>query len=801
MKVTKRNGEQQDASFDKITKRYRLLSEGSNIDGGSLTPLSIDVAKLSQKVIGHITNGIDTSMLDNIAADAASYIEPYNLDYEKLAGRILVSDLHKKVSLSFTETMLKFHEFGMLNETFVETIKTYGTKLDEEIMKIRDYDFSYMSIKILMRSYLLNRNGVQETPQYMYMRAAVAIHGTGDWDGLINTYQQLATHKLSHATPTLFNSGLKLQQMSSCFLLTMKEDSIEGIFDTLKDCALISKTAGGIGLDVTDIRAFGSLIHGTNGKSNGISPMLSMFNSASEYVDQGGGKRKGSWAMYMEPWHLDIFEWLDLGRKTGNEGHTAPNLFYALWVPDLFMERIKKGEPWTLFCPTVTGEVKDGSGNLKKSLHDLYGDEFKARYEELEQDESIPKDRRRTIDITTLVQRMMMLMVETGTPYFLFKDAINRKSNHKHLGTIRSSNLCTEIVQYTSPEETAVCNLASINLVEFIKNGEFDYEDMMNTVKQAVINLDKLIDITYYPIKEARNSNLRHRPMSVGIMGLATTFMKMGYPYDSQEARDMNMKIAQYIQLACCETTCELAVQKGAYPTHQGSPESQGLLQHDLWGVKCLPELEERFAKVREMMKTTGARNSLRTGYMPTASTANINNVSEAFDPFNSNIFARQSGTGDFLQVNSHLVECLSKEGLWSEEMMDRITLAEGSIQDIEEIPSNIRELFKTVWEIRPSKLIDMEADRGAFIDQTQSASRYTRDPNSKLIMTILFYAWNAGLKTGMYYLRTRPKGDAPKHAPTLKRTKSQEEEAKRVKEAPACEWKPGDPACLSCSS
>lgn len=785
MFVIKRNGTHEPVMFDKITKRIQFLAQAKILN---LPPLDVDETIIAQKVIAELVSGCSTSMLDEIAANVCYYIDLFNPDYQELAGRILNSNLNKQVTLSFSEMMKHFYDNELLDEEFYKNVENNAEKWNKLINLDNNFLLSYKGIKTFKTSYFVTWNNVTETPQHVYLRVAIAIHGNC-YDSVKNTYEYLARQILSHATPTLFNAGRKRQQFSSCFT-TEVQDSIHNIFTSLTECALISQHAGGIGIDISNIRAYGSPIKGTGGTSNGIVPLMNTYAATAKYVDQGGGKRAGSWAMYIEPWHLDFFDWLETGKKTTREGFKADTLFLALWVPDLFMKRIESGETWTLFCPSIA-----------KSLHSLYGDEFEELYLKLEKDESIPSHLRKTIPINQIVQAILLSHMETGKPYIMFKDAINKKSNQKHLGPIKLSNLCTEIVQYTSEDETSVCNLAAINLVScVISDNVFDFNLLEQIAKQAVINLDIIIDKNYYPTQASKKSNLNHRPMGIGIMGLATVFQMLNLPYESIEAKKLNLKIAQTLQLATMEQSIELASKYGAYSTHKGSPESHGILQHDMWGVECLPEYAERFNTCRRKMQEIGARNVYRTAYMPTVSTALILGVSDAFYPIISNIFTKETKSGDFTEFNPILIKKLKEQNLWTRQIFTLITNNQGSLQSISSIPNEIKEIFKTVWEMKPSTLLNMEADRAPYIDQSQSASRFVT--SSSQLLSLLMYANKLGLKTGMYYLRTNSALKSTQHKPQSLDSNMEDDKKKRLRvdnKTQACNAFNNGGECESC--
>ena len=745
MFVIKRDGRKEAIKFDKITARIQKLCYGFS---DLVSPTSV-----AMKVIEGIYEGVTTSELDNLAAEVSASMTTKHPDYALLASRISVSNLHKDTKKSFTETMNDLYNYvnpktgkkaPMIADDVIKIVRKNSEILDSTIIYDRDFSYDYFGFKTLERSYLLRINGqIAERPQQMLMRVAIGIH-KDDIESAINTYELMSQKFFTHATPTLFNAGTPKPQMSSCFLLTMKEDSIDGIYDTLKQCAKISQSAGGIGLSIHDVRATGSYIRGTNGVSNGIVPMLRVFNDTARYVDQGGGKRKGSFAIYLEPWHADVFDFLDLRKNHGKEEMRARDLFFALWTPDLFMKRVKENGQWTLMCP-----------NECPGLADAYGKDFEKLYTKYEKQGK----GRKTIPARELWSHVVESQIETGTPYMLYKDACNEKSNQKNLGTIRSSNLCTEILEYTAPDEVAVCNLASIALPMFIdeEKNTFDHEKLYNITKAITRNLNKVIDRNYYPVAEAKNSNMRHRPIGLGVQGLADTFIKLRLPFDSPEAKQLNSDIFETIYFASLTSSCEIAKTEGAYQSYEGSPISQGIFQFNMWGAKE-EELSGRWAwhELRAMIKEHGVRNSLLLAPMPTASTSQILGNNECFEPYTSNIYTRRVLSGEFVVVNKHLLLDLVQLGLWNDEMKNEIIKANGSIQHIDTIPDNIKAIYKTVWEIKMKDIIDMSADRGRFIDQSQSLNLFIDQPNSGKITSMHFYAWEKGLKTGMYYLRTK---------------------------------------------
>ncbi len=748
MFVFKRDGKKESVKFDKITARIQKLCYG-------LSPEHVQPILVAQKVIEGVYDGVTTTELDNLAAETAASLTTRHPDFALLASRIAISNLHKNTKKSFSETMQDLYNYidpktgkkaPLLADDVMEVINEHTDLLDSTIIYDRDFGYDYFGFKTLEKSYLLKLHGkVVERPQHMLMRVAVGIHKQ-DIDSAIETYNLMSERWFTHATPTLFNSGTPKPQLSSCFLLQMQNDSIEGIYNTLKQCAQISQSAGGIGLSIHNIRATGSYIRGTNGTSNGIVPMLRVFNDTARYVDQGGGKRKGSFAIYLEPWHADIFEFLELKKNHGKEEMRARDLFFALWVSDLLMKRVKEEGEWSLFCP-----------NEAPGLSDCHGMEFEMLYTRYEQEGRA----RRTVPARELWTAVLESQIETGTPYILYKDACNEKSNQKNLGTIKSSNLCTEIVEYTAADEVAVCNLASIALPRFVTNGRFDHQKLFEITYVATKNLNKIIDVNYYPIEEARNSNMRHRPIGLGVQGLADTFILMRYPFESEEARMLNREIFETIYYAAMTASKDLAKTEGPYSTYEGSPVSQGIFQFDMWGVHPTDRWE--WDVLREEVKKYGVRNSLLLAPMPTASTSQILGNNECFEPYTSNIYSRRVLSGEFIVVNKHLLVDLVRLGLWNNDMKNKIIAANGSIQHIREIPQEIKDLYKTVWEIKQRTIIDLAADRGAYICQSQSLNLFIAEPNFAKLTSMHFYAWEKGLKTGMYYLRTKPAATAIK--------------------------------------
>ncbi len=771
MYVVKRDGRKEPIMFDKITARVRKLCYGLN-------PL-VDPVKVAMRVIEGLYDGVTTSELDNLAAEIAATMTITHPDYAKLAARISVSNLHKNTKKTFSEVITDLYEYvnprtgkkaPLISDEVYDVIVANKEKLDSTIIYNRDFGYDYFGFKTLERSYLLKINGkIAERPQHMLMRVSIGIH-LDDLDAAIETYELMSKKYFTHATPTLFNSGTPKPQMSSCFLLTMQDDSIDGIYDTLKQTAKISQSAGGIGLSIHNVRATGSYIAGTNGTSNGIVPMLRVYNDTARYVDQGGGKRKGSFAIYVEPWHADIFDFLDLKKNHGKEEMRARDLFYAMWVPDLFMKRVQDDAEWTLMCP-----------NECPGLFDMHSDEFEETYTRYEAEGK----GRRTIKARELWEKILESQIETGTPYMLYKDAANRKSNQQNLGTIRSSNLCTEILEYTSPDEVAVCNLASIALPMFVKNGEFDHKELYKITKRVTKNLNRVIDRNYYPVKEAENSNMRHRPIGLGVQGLADAFIQLRLPFTSDEAKKLNQEIFETLYFAAVTASMEEAKADGPYQSYEGSPISKGEFQYNLWGIKD-EELSGRWdwAKLRKQVLKNGVRNSLLVAPMPTASTSQILGNNEAFEPYTSNIYTRRVLSGEFIVVNKHLLEDLVKLGLWNDELKDAIMRANGSVQNIDIIPQDLKELYKTVWEMSMKDIIDMSRHRGYFIDQSQSLNLFMEGATMAKLTSMHFYAWKSGLKTGMYYLRTKSAVDAIKF--TLKSEKKEVPQAEKVAVAAA---------------
>lgn len=744
MLVVKRDGRRESVKFDKITARVEKLSYG--LDPNFVEP--IDVAK---KVIEGLFDGVSTPELDNLAAEIAATMTVRHPDYAKLAARIAISNLHKTTSKSFSNTMKRLYTYvdpktgqnaPLVSKETYGIVKKNAAVLDSTIIYDRDFSYDYFGFKTLERSYLMKLDGkIVERPQHLLMRVAVGIHGE-NIENAIETYHLLSEKWFTHATPTLFNAGTPKPQLSSCFLLTMKDDSIDGIYDTLKQCARISQSAGGIGLSIHNVRAKGSYIKGTGGVSNGIVPMLRNFDMTARYVDQGGGKRKGSFAMYLEPWHADIFDFLDLKKNHGKEEQRARDLFYALWIPDLFMKRVEANEDWTLLCP-----------NECPGLSDVYGDDFEKLYEKYEREGK----GRKTVKAQDLWFEVLESQIETGTPYMLYKDAANKKSNQKNLGTIKSSNLCTEIIEYTAPDEVAVCNLASLALPMYVdqETGTYDFQKLYDVTYVATKNLNRVIDVNYYPVPEAKNSNMRHRPIGLGVQGLADAFILMRMPFESPEAKKLNKDIFETIYFAAMTASKDEAIADGPYETFKGSPVSKGIFQYDMWGVTPDSGLWD-WDSLKKEVKKHGVRNSLLVAPMPTASTSQILGNNECFEPYTSNIYTRRTLSGEFVIVNQHLMKDLIKLGLWSADMKNKLIAAQGSVQDIPDIPQDIKDLYKTVWEISQKAVIELSADRGAYICQSQSLNIHIQDPNFGKLTSMHFYAWKSGLKTGMYYLRSK---------------------------------------------
>ncbi len=749
MQVVNRKGEREDVRFDAIHEKLVKLSEGLN-------PTWIDPGHVTKLTIEGLYDGVTTRELDQLAAETAASLASHHPDYSRLAARICVDDLHRSTKDVFTDVITDLREYidpesnkhaPLISEEVYDIIMANADVLNNHIDYSRDHTYDYFGFKTLERSYLLKLDGkVAERPQHMLMRVAVGIH-YANIEKALKTYDLMSQGYFTHATPTLFNSGTPMPQMSSCFLLTMQDDSLDGIYDTLKQCALISKSAGGIGLSIHHVRSKGSYIKGTNGTSNGIVPMLRVFNDTARYVDQGGGKRKGSIAVYLEPWHPDILQFLDLKKNHGKEEMRARDLFYAMWTPDLFMQRVEDNADWSFFCP-----------NECPGLQDVYGAEFKAMFEDYERRGMA----RETMPARVVWDKIVEAQIETGTPYMLYKDAANEKSNQKNLGTIRSSNLCTEIMEYTAKDEVAVCNLASIALPKFVNTSEgvFDHQLLYDVTYHATGNLNRVIDVNYYPVEEARNSNMRHRPIGLGVQGLADVFAMLKLPFEGPAARTLNKEIFETIYFAACTASKDAAAAEGPYSTFKGSPASEGLLQFDLWGMDEHSGRWDWDALKAEIVDK-GMRNSLLLAPMPTASTSQILGNNECFEAFTSNLYVRRTLSGEFVVLNKHLVSDLIAEDMWSLELKNDILRHKGSIQGIHTIPEHIRDLYKTTWEIKQRHVLDMAADRGAYIDQSQSLNIHMVDANPAKVTSMHFYGWKQGLKTGMYYLRTKAAADA----------------------------------------
>ncbi|AJV35648.1 Rnr1p [Saccharomyces cerevisiae YJM451] len=746
MYVYKRDGRKEPVQFDKITARISRLCYG-------LDPKHIDAVKVTQRIISGVYEGVTTIELDNLAAETCAYMTTVHPDYATLAARIAISNLHKQTTKQFSKVVEDLYRYvnaatgkpaPMISDDVYNIVMENKDKLNSAIVYDRDFQYSYFGFKTLERSYLLRINGqVAERPQHLIMRVALGIHGR-DIEAALETYNLMSLKYFTHASPTLFNAGTPKPQMSSCFLVAMKEDSIEGIYDTLKECALISKTAGGIGLHIHNIRSTGSYIAGTNGTSNGLIPMIRVFNNTARYVDQGGNKRPGAFALYLEPWHADIFDFIDIRKNHGKEEIRARDLFPVLWIPDLFMKRVEENGTWTLFSPTSA-----------PGLSDCYGDEFEALYTRYEKE-----GRGKTIKAQKLWYSILEAQTETGTPFVVYKDACNRKSNQKNLGVIKSSNLCCEIVEYSAPDETAVCNLASVALPAFIETSEdgktstYNFKKLHEIAKVVTRNLNRVIDRNYYPVEEARKSNMRHRPIALGVQGLADTFMLLRLPFDSEEARLLNIQIFETIYHASMEASCELAQKDGPYETFQGSPASQGILQFDMWDQK--PYGMWDWDTLRKDIMKHGIRNSLTMAPMPTASTSQILGYNECFEPVTSNMYSRRVLSGEFQVVNPYLLRDLVDLGIWDEGMKQYLITQNGSIQGLPNVPQELKDLYKTVWEISQKTIINMAADRSVYIDQSHSLNLFLRAPTMGKLTSMHFYGWKKGLKTGMYYLRTQ---------------------------------------------
>jgi ribonucleoside-diphosphate reductase alpha subunit len=732
MRVIKRSGRIEDMKFDNVTNRIKNLTYGLSD--------KCDSSKVAQQVFSSMYDNITTQEIDTLSAEICVGMITSDPDYETLATRIVASNIQKVCPNNFHLAMRKLHKAGVVTDEVVEAAQQVKGAIDND----RDFDFGYFGLKTLEKSYLQRVDGkLIETPQYMFMRVAIGIHGK-DISSVLDTYDKMSRGLFIHATPTLFNAGTPRPQMSSCFLIANKEDSINGIYGTLTECAQISKWAGGIGMHIHDIRANKSHIRGTNGQSDGIIPMLRVFNATARYVNQAG-RRKGSIAVYLEPWHADIMDFLELRLNQGDEEARCRDLFSAMWIPDLFMKRVEEGGTWSLFCP-----------DKAKGLSDVYGKEFEELYTKYEEDGLANA----TVPAGDVWKAILKSQTETGTPYMLYKDACNAKSNQKNLGVIKSSNLCTEILEYTDKDETSVCNLASIALPKYVdkETKTFDYEKLHEVTKTVTKNLNRVIDRNFYPVETARRSNMKHRPIGLGVQGLADVFILCGLPFDCEESRLMNAHIFETMYHAALEASSELAEVEGSYESFEGSPASEGVLQPDMWEGETKFSGRYDWDAMRERVKVKGLRNSLLMAPMPTASTAQILGNNECFEPYTTNIYLRRTLAGEFVVVNKHLVDDLKRVGLWSKEMKDLMVKAGGSIQNIVDIPEDIKKLYKTVWEISQKCVIDMAADRGRFIDQSQSMNLFMESPTLSKLSSMHMYAWKAGLKTGMYYLRSKAK-------------------------------------------
>ena len=799
MEVIKRDGTRESVKFDKIATRIKKQTYNLNAD-------YVDYVEITQKVIAGIYDGVTTTELDQLAAETAASFITVHPDYSILASRIAISALRKQTKKSFVETIDLLRHYvnkktgqsaGLIADDVYAVIQKHGKKLEQALIHDRDFDFDYFGFKTLERSYLLKIDGkIAETPQHMYMRVAVGIW-KDNIDMAIKTYEMMSKGLYTHATPTLFNAGTNRPQMSSCFLIDINDDSIPGIYKTLSDCAKISQSAGGIGISIHKVRAKGAYIRGTNGESNGIIPMLRVFNDTARYVDQGGGKRKGAIAIYLEPWHGDVMEFLELRKNHGKEEMRARDLFLAMWTPDLFMKRVEADAHWTLFSPD---EVP--------LLLETYGEAFEAQYEQYE-----AEGKGKRIKAQDLWYKILESQIETGTPYILFKDHANRKSNQKNIGLIKSSNLCTEIMEVTSPEQTAVCNLASIALPKFvvIPTGKvaskdktkrmYDFAKLYEVAYQTTISLNKVIDVNYYPVEEAEYSNMRHRPIGIGIQGMADTFAMLGLPFESDLAKVLNKDIFETIYFAAMTASKDLAKKNGAYDSYAGSPVSNGEFQFDMWGI-AEDQLSGRWdwKSLKKEVAKCGVRNSLLLAPMPTASTSQILGNNECFEPFTSNLYKRNTLSGEFVCVNKHLVEDLIELGMWTEEMRLRLIAGRGSIQHMQEIPENIREVYKTVWEIKQRNIIDMASDRGAFICQSQRRNLFFQYVNAAKLTSALFHAWKKGLKTGSYYIRTRAASEAQQGLGIDLSSVKQQTAVETIAEDVACSLDNPD-ACEACGS
>jgi ribonucleoside-diphosphate reductase alpha subunit len=747
MQVVKRDGRREDVAFEKVQQRIVKQSDG----------LSVNAVKVAQGVLTRIVDGITTTELDNIAANLAYSWSTTHPDYGVLAGRIALSNHQRNTPSRFVDVIERLvavkdragNPASMLDPEFVRIVRENADRIEARIDYGRDFLLDYFGFKTLEKAYLLRdtERRIVERPQHMWMRVSIGLW-VNDLEKAFETYDMMSQKLYTHATPTLFNAGTKRPQLSSCFLLAMNDDSIKGIYKTLEDCALISQYGGGIGIHCSNVRAKGSLIRGTGGISNGLVPMLRVFNNTARYVDQGGGKRNGSFAMYLEPWHADVQEFLELKKNTGSEEERARDLFYALWIPDLFMERVDANGDWTLFCP-----------NEAPGLADVVGDEFKALYEKYEAEGR----GRRTIKAQKLWFQILDSQIETGTPYLCYKDAANKKSNQQNLGVIKSSNLCSEIIEYSSPEETAVCNLASMSLPAFVRDGAFDFKQFRSTVRVAVRNLNRVIDINYYPTPEAERSNMRHRPIGLGVQGLADVFAMLRLPWEGDEAATLNKRIFAHMYYAALESSCDLAAKDGPYETYIGSPASKGKFQPHLWNIDPLQDEGLDWDTLFHHISRIGLRNSLLVSPMPTASTSQILGNCECIEPYATHIFTRRTLAGEFIILNKHLVTALIERGIWSTEVKDAIIANNGSVAGLSMIPADLQAIFKTVWEMKQKTLIDMAADRGPYVCQSQSLNLFMGDPDYRKLTSMHFYTWRRGLKTGIYYLRTRAVASAQK--------------------------------------
>ena len=766
MDILKRNGFKEPVKLEKISSRIKKLTYGLNE--------RVDPDVVSTKVVSGLYDGVSSTELDQLSAETAASMVTVHPDFGKLAARIAITALYKDVEKDFSIIAKKLYDYinpktgdkaGMISDEVYDVIQKYSEQLDGMIVHDRDFNFDYFGFMTLRKSYLLKINDMPaETPQHLYMRVAVGIW-RDNLEMVQKTYDMLSQGLFTHATPTLFNASTNRPQLSSCFLLDIDDDSIPGIYKTISDCALISQSAGGIGINIHKIRAKGSYIKGTNGYSNGIIPMLKVFNETARYVDQGGGKRKGSIAVYLEPWHGDIFDFLDLRKNQGKEELRARDLFLAMWIPDLFMKRVEADGNWSLFSPDqVPGLIDAYDSPDKKAFTELY-ERYEAEGKAL-----------KTIKARELWEKILDSQVETGTPYMLYKDACNYKSNQKNLGTIKSSNLCTEILEFTDKNEIAVCNLASVALPKYVlipsgkvrekdkKLRRYDFKFLYDVIYQATVNLNQVIDVNYYPTPETKNSNLKHRPIGLGVQGLADTFVMMGLPFESEEARKLNKDIFETIYFAALTASKDLAKQHGSYASFEGSPASQGLLQYDLWGLteNDLSGMWD-FVSLKEEIKQFGLRNSLLVAPMPTASTAQILGNNECFEPFTTNLYKRNTLSGEYAVINKHLVEDLVNLGIWSDNVRLKLFNENGSVQNIPEIPTEIKEVYKTVWEMKGKSMLEMARDRSYFIDQSQSLNMFMAEPTPSKLSSAHMYGWKLGLKTGMYYLRVKPKAQALK--------------------------------------